>query len=63
VKRALRLLQTTADNIAALMLAAMFVTFITQIVSRYFFNMPLAWTEEVCITLWLWLVFGRVAFA
>lgn len=62
MKRVLRVLQSTADNIAAAMLAAMFIVFIVQIVSRYFFNMPLAWTEEVCITLWLWLVFWASAF-
>ncbi|WCN08737.1 TRAP transporter small permease [Marinomonas mediterranea] len=62
MKRVLRVLQSTADNIAAAMLAAMFVVFLVQIISRYFFNMPLAWTEEVCITLWLWLVFWASAF-
>lgn len=62
VKRVLRVLQSTADNIAAATLAAMFIIFIVQIISRYFFNMPLAWTEEVCITLWLWLVFWASAF-
>ncbi|WP_191602709.1 TRAP transporter small permease [Marinomonas algicola] len=62
MKRVLRVLQSTADNIAAAMLAAMFFIFIIQIFSRYFLNYPLAWTQEVCITLWLWLVFWASAF-
>jgi hypothetical protein len=58
----LKMLKKTADNIAATMLAAMFVTFLLQIVSRYLFNLSLSWTVEVCLTLWLWLVLWASAF-
>lgn len=51
-----------ADNIAAGMLAVMFVVFLIQIVSRYFMDLSLSWTVELCLTLWLWLVFWVSAF-
>lgn len=62
MKRTLRVLQNVADGIAALILAAMFTLFFVQIISRYFFNTPLGWTQEVCVTLWLWLVFWATSF-
>ena len=46
-----------ADGVAATLLAALFVVFIIQIVSRYVFNHPLGWTIEACLICWLWLVF------
>lgn len=51
-----------ADGIAVLMLTAMFLLFCIQIISRYFFNNPLGWSLEVCLTLWLWLIFLAGAF-
>ena len=33
-----------------------------QIASRYVFNAPIAWTLEVCLTTWLWVVFWEAAF-
>ncbi len=47
---------------AAMMLAAMFLTFLLQIGGRYLFPHPLGWTVELCLTLWLWLVFWGAAF-
>jgi C4-dicarboxylate transporter DctQ subunit len=58
----LRWLRARADNVAAGLLAAMFVAFLLQIVSRYVFNNPIGWTQEVCLTTWLWLVFWGSAF-
>lgn len=39
------------------MLAAIFGVFLVQIAARYLFNIPIGWTVEVSLTLWLWLVF------
>lgn len=47
-------LHRRAENLLVLMIAAMFVAFILQIVFRYFLNLPVAWTEEVCVLAWLW---------
>ncbi|MCF3639657.1 TRAP transporter small permease [Rhizobium sp. TRM95111] len=55
-------LRARADDVAAAMLAAMFAAFLLQIVTRYVFNNPLGWTQELCVTAWLWLVFWGSAF-
>lgn len=55
-------LRARAENVAAGLLAAMFLTFILQIFTRYVINHPLGWTVEGCLTLWLWLVFWTAAF-
>lgn len=50
------------EGMAAAMLVAMFSAFILQIVSRYALNSPFGWTLELCLTLWVWLVFWGGAF-
>ena len=55
-------LRARADNVAVGLLTAMFLAFILQIVSRYLVNYPLGWTLELCLTLWLWVVFWGSAF-
>lgn len=62
VRTTLRWLHARTENVAAALLAVMFLSFLLQIVSRYVFNNPLGWTLEVCLTLWLWLVFWGAAF-
>ncbi|BAT58610.1 sialic acid TRAP transporter permease protein SiaT [Variibacter gotjawalensis] len=57
-----RWLRRRAENISALLLVAMFVCFIVQIVSRYVFNRPLGWTDEVSVLLWIWCVLWGAAF-
>jgi TRAP-type C4-dicarboxylate transport system permease small subunit len=55
-------LHRRAENIAAGMLAVMFLAFIIQIVFRYLFNFPIGWTSELTIIMWLWLVLWGSAF-
>jgi TRAP-type C4-dicarboxylate transport system permease small subunit len=55
-------LRRRAENIAAGLLAAMFVAFIVQIVFRYFLNFPIGWTSELSVITWLWLVLWGAAF-
>lgn len=55
-------LRRRAEDVAAGLLAVMFLTFLVQIFTRYVVNYPLAWTLEACLTLWLWLVFWGAAF-
>ncbi|NJM29015.1 MAG: TRAP transporter small permease [Rhizobiales bacterium] len=50
-------LRRGTEAVAAAMLAALFFVFLVQIAARYLFNVPMGWTVEVCLTLWLWLVF------
>lgn len=50
------------EFIAAAMLAAMFITFLLQIFSRYVLVQPFGWTLELCLILWVWIVFFGNAF-
>jgi TRAP-type C4-dicarboxylate transport system permease small subunit len=48
-----------AENILALLLLSMFVTFLLQVVFRYFLNLPVGWTVEWVTIAWLWgILFG-----
>jgi C4-dicarboxylate transporter DctQ subunit len=58
----LQWLHKRAENIAAAMLAVMFVAFLIQIVFRYFFNYPVGWTSELTVVMWLWIVLWGAAF-
>ena len=58
----MRWLARRAENVAAGMLAVMFAAFIIQIVFRYFFNLPVGWTSELTVVMWLWLVLWGSAF-
>jgi len=55
-------LRRRAENVAAGLLAVMFVAFIVQIVFRYFLNFPIGWTSELSVVTWLWLVLWGAAF-
>ena len=69
------LLRTSAEGFAAALMAAMFGTFILQVVVRYTariewvaVNLPwlqpmnYGWTLEFCLALWVWLIFWGNAF-
>lgn len=62
LQRALKYFSSGAEFIAATMLAAMFVTFLLQIFSRYVLQTPFGWTLEFCLILWVWIVFFGCAF-
>lgn len=51
-----RALHRRAEEIGAVLIVAMFSCFILQITSRYVFNAPLGWTDEVSILTWIWAV-------
>jgi|TARA_B110000977_G_scaffold61510_2_gene83665 C4-dicarboxylate transporter DctQ subunit len=50
-----------AEAIAGGLLAAIFITFLLQIVLRYFFT-PVGWTLELIGILWVWVIFFSCAF-
>ena len=56
MQNTLKFFQNRVDDIGITMLAIMFMTFVAQILWRYVFNDPLAWSVELCLTLWLWTV-------
>jgi TRAP-type C4-dicarboxylate transport system permease small subunit len=51
-----------AENVLAAMLALMFAAFILQIIFRYILNLPIGWTNEISVILWIWLVLFGAAF-
>ena len=40
----------------------MFAAFMLQIVFRYLLNLPIGWTNEISVILWIWLVLWGAAF-
>lgn len=75
MKPVVKWITRTAEGLAALMMAAMFATFILQIAIRYSARLPwigetfpllepghYGWTLEFCTALWVWIVFFGNAF-
>lgn len=55
-------LRVRAENVAVIMITVIFATFLLQIFARYALPFPVGWTQELCQTLWLWLVLWATAF-
>jgi TRAP-type C4-dicarboxylate transport system permease small subunit len=51
-----------ANAISAALFAALFVVFIIQITARFVFNHPMAWTDELAVILYIWVVLWGAAF-
>lgn len=51
-----------AEFVSAMLLAGVFLVFLLQIFSRYVLQMPFGWTLELCLILWVWIVFFGCAF-
>jgi TRAP-type C4-dicarboxylate transport system permease small subunit len=58
----LRLIRLFADGVAALMFAAVFLLFCLKIGMRYLAHDELAWTDEVAIILFIWIIFWANSF-
>ena len=55
-------LRLGANHVLVLMMATMFVSFILQIGFRYISNKPLAWTDELCVLMWIWGILWGASF-
>ncbi|WP_245435855.1 TRAP transporter small permease [Mesorhizobium tamadayense] len=55
-------LYRVAEAVLAAMMALMFAVFILQIAFRYLLNLPIGWTNELSVMLWIWLVLWGAAF-
>lgn len=62
MRTALGWLSARAENVAVALLTVLFLSFVLQIGARYVLNAPLGWTLELCLTMWLWVVFWGTAF-
>jgi C4-dicarboxylate transporter DctQ subunit len=51
-----------AENILAAMMAAMFLAFLLQIAFRYLLGLPIGWTHEISVVLWIWMVLWGASF-
>lgn len=61
-RKVLHWLQLGANHVLVLMMATMFVSFILQIAFRYVFNKPVAWTDELCVLMWIWGILWGASF-
>ncbi len=55
-------LKRGAELVAAALFAAMFGTFLLQVLMRYAFNLPLQWSLEFDLVVYIWIVFWGAAF-
>ena len=55
-------LKRRAENVAVILLSAVFGCFILQILFRYVLGWPVGWTLEVSTLAWMWLVLWGAAF-
>lgn len=61
-RRILEWFRRRGENVAAALLATIFVTFILQILFRYVLVWPVGWTLEISTLAWTWLVLWGGAF-
>jgi TRAP-type C4-dicarboxylate transport system permease small subunit len=57
-----RRLRRFADAFGVLLFSTLFCVFIVQVVARFFFNHPLAWTDELAVVLYIWVILWAAAF-
>lgn len=58
----LRFAESAAGFVAALLVAALFLVLLAGVFARYALGHPLAWTDELAVVLFVWLVFWTGAF-
>ena len=56
-----RTLTRAIEVVCALLFAAMFVSFLIGVFTRYVLNNPVSWTIEVCSISYVWIVFAAAA--
>ena len=57
-----RPLRRVADALGVLLFSTLFCVFIVQVVARFFFNHPMAWTDELAVVLYIWVILWATAF-
>lgn len=53
--------QKAANVIGGGLFLTLFVVFVIQITARFFFNKPLAWTDEMAVVLYVWVILWAAA--
>ncbi len=57
----MRFLRHAANAFGVLLFTLMFLVFVVQVVARFFFDKPLAWTDEAAVILYLWAILWGAA--
>jgi TRAP-type C4-dicarboxylate transport system permease small subunit len=57
----LTFLRRAANAFGVLLFALLFLVFVVQVVARFVFNQPLAWTDEAAVILYLWAILWGAA--
>jgi TRAP-type C4-dicarboxylate transport system permease small subunit len=52
----------TANAIGGGLFLALFIVFVIQVMARFGFNKPLAWTDELAVILYVWIILWAAAF-
>jgi TRAP-type C4-dicarboxylate transport system permease small subunit len=52
----------TANAIGGGLFLILFVVFVIQVTARFGFNKPLAWTDELAVILYVWIILWAAAF-
>ena len=55
-------LRHATNAIGGVLFLTMFVVFIIQITARFGFNKPMAWTDELVVILYVWVILWSAAF-
>lgn len=55
-------LVSIANAVGVALFGALFIVFIIQIIARFAFNHPMAWTDELAVVLYIWMVLWCAAF-
>ncbi len=51
-----------ADAIGGGLFLTLFIVFVIQVTARFFFNKPMAWTDEAAVILYVWVILWAAAF-
>lgn len=58
----MRWFKGAANAIGGALFLALFAVFVLQITARFIFNKPMAWTDEVAVILYIWVILWAAAF-
>ena len=56
-----RWLKMAANALGGGLFIALFCVFVVQIIARFFFNKPMAWTDEAAVILYVWVILWAAA--
>jgi TRAP-type C4-dicarboxylate transport system permease small subunit len=57
-----KLAKQAADIVGGFLYLTLFVVFIVQVIARFGFNQPLAWSDEMAVILYIWIILWAAAF-